>query len=218
MTRSDAIDTILFDLDGTLLDSLDGIRRSMAHVIARHAPNSSTTAEDLVSHVGRPLQEILSLLGPDADAHVDSLVVTYLKHNQSLLPSLNLFDGVPEMLQQLRNAGVKMGIVTSKRRDSTDISLRTHRALAELEVVLTSDDSGQHKPHPEPLLKALAILGSVPERSAYVGDAVVDIQAARAAGCTSVAALWGTVHRELLEAEVPDVLIRNPRDLLSWLP
>ena len=217
MMRKTIPDTMLFDLDGTLLDSIGGVRLSLAYVIEKHAPRSSLTADHLVSHVGRPLTEILALLEGETDVNIDVLVREYLTHNQRLIPSLPLFDDVPALIRRLRDGGVRLGIVTSKRRDSAEISIKRHRLDRDFEVILTSNDSTRHKPHPEPLLKALEKLGSEASRAAYVGDAVFDVQAAHAAGCISVAALWGTVHEVKLLGERPHHICPKPLDVLSLL-
>lgn len=217
MKESENVETILFDLDGTLLDSIGGVKKSLNHVITKFSPSSSLTADDLIVHVGKPLRDILGLLEHSHDSSLETLVRAYLDHNQKIIPSLKLFEGISLVLRNLSERGFKLGIVTSKRRDSTDISVREFNLEQYFTVILTSDDSQNHKPHPEPILRAIESLDSDVTKTIYVGDAIYDIQAARAAGCLSAAALWGTLDAEKLVNEKPSVLFNHPQDILSFL-
>lgn len=210
------LDAVLFDLDGTLLDSLWGVRRSLEYIRDSHAPSAPVSVDEMLLQVGRPLREVLQLLVPSSSISIDDLVDAYRAHNSHLLPELELFDGIQEMMQELRSHGLLLGIVTSKRRDATFVSVRKHNLEREFDVILTSDDTPRHKPHPEPLLRSFAMLGVSPSAGAYVGDAVFDVRSAHASGCASIAALWGSHQVDALRAERPHHEAAQPADVVHW--
>jgi pyrophosphatase PpaX len=130
--------------------------------------------------------------------------------------------GVEESLDRLGSAGIKVAVVTSKRRVSVEMALEIFPGLRNVvDRFVTLEDTAHHKPHPEPLLRALKLLGSIPkERAAYVGDSPFDVEAAKAAGLTSVAVSWGAFSEDALRAAEPDHLvsdIRSAVDVISTL-
>ena len=206
---------VLFDLDGTVIDSGSIILASMRHaaktVLGREVPDS-----ELVAAVGGPgLVEQMRLL--DAD-RVDELVACYREHNEPLHSELAECAGMTDALTILKEEGRRLGIVTAKRRATVDLAFRYLPLEAFFEVVVGSDDTERHKPDPEPLRFALESLGASAESAAYVGDSPFDIRAAKAAGIKAVAVTWGGIHRqELLEAEEPDAIVRDTEELLAAL-
>ena len=118
-------------------------------------------------------------------------------------------------MARLRDRGYALGVVTSKSREFAQRGLRLCALWEFMDVFVSMDDSSRHKPHPEPLLLALERLQVAPEHAVYVGDSRHDMQAARAAGIATVAALWGPVPRRELELENPDVLACRPEELLE---
>lgn len=206
---------VLFDLDGTVIDSGSIILASMRHaaltVLGREIPDA-----ELVQAVGGPgLVEQMRLL--DAD-RVDELVDCYRAHNEPLHAELEECAGMTDVLTSLKEQGRRLGIVTAKRRATVDIAFRYLPLESFFEVVVGSDDTERHKPDPEPLLYALDRLGASPDDAAYVGDSPFDIRAARAAGLHAVGVTWGRIHgRELLEAEEPDALVETTEELLAAL-
>lgn len=207
---------VLFDLDGTLVDSGAIIVASMRHaattVLGRDVP-----VEVLSAAVGGPgLVEQMRLL--DA-GRVDDLVRVYREHNEPLHAGLQACTGIDAAVRRLRDEGRRLGIVTAKRHATVRLAWE---ALPELEAlfdtVVGADDTERHKPDPEPLLLALERLGARPEQAAYVGDSPFDVQAAKAAGVHALAVTWGGIHtRERLAAEQPDALVDSPEDLLAAL-
>jgi pyrophosphatase PpaX len=121
------------------------------------------------------------------------------------------FPNVEASLARLRDAGLRLAVVTSKRRHSVEMALDTFPGLRDVaDVFVTMEDTAEHKPHPAPLLKGLELLGNIsPERAAYVGDAPFDVAAARAAGTLSVAVSWGAFTEEALWAAGPDLLFKD---------
>ncbi|MDR1712624.1 MAG: HAD-IA family hydrolase [Coriobacteriales bacterium] len=191
------LDAILFDLDGTLIDTKGLILRSFRHatrtVLDRVIPD-----DVLMDMVGIPLRDQMEKLSPE---HADELTATYREHNHRLHDELiRGFAGVAETLEQLAAAGLRLGVVTSKRNALAQRGLDCFDLGGYFELLIGSDDTSRHKPLPDPLLLAASRLSVEPARCAYVGDSPYDMQAARAAGMLAVAALWGMFERQRLLA------------------
>jgi pyrophosphatase PpaX len=122
------------------------------------------------------------------------------------------------VVDKLRNRGYAVGVVTSKSRQFAERGLRLCALWEFADVFVSMDDTSRHKPYPEPLLLALERLQVAPQQAVYVGDSRHDMQAGRAAGMRTVAALWGPVPRSELELENPDALARTPEELLEIFP
>ena len=207
---------VLFDLDGTLIDSGPIILASMRH--ASVTVLGAEPDEELVrSAIGGPgLVAQMRELAPD---RVDELVAAYRAHNEPLHDELEAFDGVLELLPRLREQGRRLGIVTAKRRVTVALAFARFPVLEELtDVLVGAEDTERHKPDPDPLLHALDLLGARPQDAAYVGDSPFDVRAARAAGVFAVAVGWGGIHPdERLLREEPDALVHSPEELLDVL-
>jgi pyrophosphatase PpaX len=207
---------VLFDLDGTLIDSGPIILASMQHAV-RTVLDRDIGYEELAATVGgQGLVSQMEQLGPD---RVDELVEVYREHNDPLHETLEAFDGMMDVLPQLRAEGRRLGIVTAKRHRTVDLAFARFPWLAEqFDVVVAHDDTERHKPDPDPVLVAVGQLGAKPAEAAYVGDSPFDIQAAKAADAFAVAVGWGGIHSdETLLAEEPDAFVRAPEELLDVL-
>jgi len=207
---------VLFDLDGTLIDSGPMIVASMKHaaktVLERDIPVAVLTAA-----VGGPgLTAQMRALDPD---RVDELVAAYREHNEPLHEDLEAFWEVVEVLPRLRAEGRRLGIVTAKRRATVQLAFDRLQGLeANFDVVVAHEDTSRHKPDPDPVLFAIEKLGAEPAQAVYVGDSPFDIRAAKAAGVFAVAVSWGGIHPdERLLAEEPDAFVRSPEELLRVL-
>jgi pyrophosphatase PpaX len=206
---------VLFDLDGTVIDSGAIILASMRHA-AREVLGAEVADEELMAAVGGPgLEAQMRALAPD---RVDELVTVYRAHNEPLHDELACCAGMEEVLVRLKDEGRRLGIVTAKRRKTVELAFARLPIEHLFETVVGGDETEHHKPHPEPLLLALERLGARPEEAAYVGDAPFDVKAANAAGLYAVAVSWGGIHaRARLEAEAPDALVDTPEALLGHL-
>jgi pyrophosphatase PpaX len=207
--------TVLFDLDGTLVDSGAIILASFKHaaktVLARDVEDEQIAA--LVG--GSNLHDQMAVL--DA-SRVDELVRVYREHNRPLHDELTAFEGVEELVATLSAEGRKLGIVTAKGRATVDLAFGVIDLEPYFDVVVTADMTERHKPDPEPVLKALELLESEPSEAAFVGDSPFDVGAGKAAGVFTVAVSWGNIHpAESLLAEGADVLVHSPQELLDVL-
>ena len=205
---------VLFDLDGTLIDSGPIILASMQHA-ARQVLDREIAYEELAATVGG--QGLVSQMQELDPERVDELVEVYRAHNDPLHETLEAFEGMIDVLPRLRAGGRRLGIVTAKRHRTVALALDRFPWLEEqFEVVIAHEDTDRHKPEPEPVLAALERLGAEPSQAAYVGDSPFDIQAAKAAGAFGVGVAWGGIHSdERLLAEAPDAFVRSPEELLG---
>jgi pyrophosphatase PpaX len=205
---------VLFDLDGTLIDSGPIILASMQHAV-RSVLDREIAREELAATVGgQGLVAQMTQLAPD---RVDELIEAYRLHNDPLHETLEAFAGMVDVLPRLREDGRRLGIVTAKRHRTVALALDRFPWLDEqFDIVIAHEDTERHKPDPDPVLEALRPLGASPGEAAYVGDSPFDIQAAKAAGTFAVAVAWGGIHSdERLLAEEPDAFVRAPEELLS---
>jgi pyrophosphatase PpaX len=208
--------TVLFDLDGTVIDSgamiLASFRHATQTVLRREIPD-----ELLLEGVGgSTLREQMQVL--DAE-RVDELVDVYRAHNRTLHDELQACGGMLDALARLGREGRRLGLVTSKRRVGIELAVASLPELGDLfEVAGATHDTERHKPHPDPILLALERLDARPEETAYVGDSPFDVQAAKAAGVFAVAVTWGRIHtEERLREEEPDAVVHDAEELLGIL-
>jgi pyrophosphatase PpaX len=207
--------TVLFDLDGTLIDSGAAILASFHHATETVLGRRFADEVVLANVGGHGIHRQMAEFDPE---RVDDLVHAYRSHNLDLYRQVRIFPGLDAVLERLREQGTALGIVTVKSRSTVELTFELLPLGSFFEVVITGDDVKRHKPDPEGLLLALERLGCAPADAAYVGDAPFDVQAARNAGVGAVAVAWGGIHpRERLEAEDPDVLVDRPQALLDVL-
>jgi len=206
---------VLFDLDGTVVDSGAIILASMRHA-AKEVLGIEPPDEELMAAVGGPgLEAQMHALAPD---RVEELVTVYRAHNEPLHSELVCCAGIDDVLVRLADEGRRLGIVTAKRRATVDLAFAQVPLGHLFETVVGGDETTRHKPHPAPLLLAAERLDVEPRDCAYVGDSPFDVRAAKAAGMYAVAVTWGGIHaREKLEPEEPDAIVDTPEELYAVL-
>ena len=207
--------TILFDLDGTVIDSGAIILASMRHA-TREVLGLEYTDEELMKTVGGPgLVAQMEAISPE---HTDRLVEVYRAHNLPLHDTLEACVGMEHVLVHLHEEGRTLGIVTAKWRATAELAFATVPLGHLFATIVGGDETEKHKPDPEPLLLAAERLGVGPADAAYVGDSPFDVRAAKAAGMYAVAVTWGRIHdRARLEAEEPDAIADTAEELLALL-
>ncbi len=213
------IEAVLFDFDGTIVDTTELIHESMRRTVAE-VLGRDLSRETLMANVGQPLPRQMELLADGQPEKAGELLEVYLHHNDELHEDLiEEFPNVRASLARLHDAGLRLAVVTSKRRFSVEMALNSFPDLRNaFDVFVTMEDTTEHKPRPAPLLKGLELLGDVPsKKAAYVGDAPFDVAAARAAGITSVAVSWGAFTGEALRAAEPDYLFEDLDSAVEFL-
>jgi pyrophosphatase PpaX len=206
---------VLFDLDGTVVDSGGIILASMRHATREVLGRDFGDAE-LMQAVGGPgLEAQMEVFAPE---RVDDLVRVYRAHNEPLHDELEACAGMEEVLLRLHEQGHRLGVVTAKRRSTVELAFARVPIAHLFETVVGGDETRKHKPDPEPLLLAAERMNARPDETAYVGDSPFDIRAAKAAGMHAIAVTWGRIHdRERLEREEPDAIVDTAEELLEHL-
>jgi pyrophosphatase PpaX len=203
--------TVLFDLDGTLIDSGAIILASFKHatktVLRREVPEA-----ELAARVGG--SSIYDQMRAIDEGQVDELVRVYRAHNEPLHDQLEAFEGMEHVLARLKGEGRRLGIVTAKRRKTLELAFAVLPLERYFDAVVTSDLTQKHKPDPAPVLAALDLLDAEPSEAAFVGDSPFDISAGKAAGVFTVAVGWGKIHPVEALGEA-DALVKTPEQLLD---
>ena len=177
---------LIFDFDGTLVDSYPLIEEAFAHVMRMHRLDEG--ARQLFrQNRGLPLPEQMKIVAP----HLwEELVATY-RSVDSKLGHARVFRGIPTLVRKLRQAGSPLGVVSCKRRALIEAELEAAGLRNCFDVVIGFEDVTPPKPAPDPLLAAIAHLGLTRSSAIYVGDSMVDLQTGRAARVRTVLAAWG---------------------------
>jgi pyrophosphatase PpaX len=206
---------VLFDLDGTVIDSGAIILASMRHAV-KEVLGAEPPDELLMAAVGGPgLEAQMHALDPD---RVEELVTVYRAHNEPLHDELMCCTGIDDLLVRLKDEGRRLGIVTAKRRATVELAFNVLPLRELFETVVGGDETKEHKPDPAPLLLAAERMGVDPATCAYVGDSPFDVRAAKAAEMYAIAVTWGGIHdREKLERENPEAIVDNAEELYGVL-
>jgi pyrophosphatase PpaX len=209
------LDTYLFDLDGTLIDSLELILNSYRHTLMMHR-GAAPADEVWKAGIGTPLRTQLAPFAEDAD-EIERMVDTFrdynfANHDQLIRP----FPGIREAVSDLKNNGKALGIVTSKARKGTLRGLDTCGLTELFETIVAADDVDKHKPDPTPVLRALELLNADASSTVFIGDSRFDLAAGRDAGVLTAAALWGPFERRDLASYSPDYWLSKPADIAMF--
>jgi phosphoglycolate phosphatase len=206
--------SILFDLDGTLSDPLEGIGRSINFALS-HFGYPERPLPELSIHIGPPLdQAFLAITGVHSRPELDALVEKYRERYGQIGYAENvLYEGIPRVLSSLVEAGVPLGVCTSKRADFAEQILHMF-GLRSCFNFVSGGDIGTHKWQQ---IQALLESGVISKSTVMVGDRAVDMTAAHRNGMQAAGVLWGHGSRQELEAEKPRYLFTKPEDLLGLM-
>jgi pyrophosphatase PpaX len=207
-----AYGSVVFDLDGTLIDTIPLIVASHRHAV-QTVLGRDISERELRAGIGRPLPEQMRIF--DAE-RADDLYHAYRTFNHANTAEyLGWFDGIDRLLERLAADGVRLAVATSKSRDAVDLAFSLQPPPVVFDACITLEDTETHKPDPAPVLLAIERAGGIPADAAYVGDAVFDLAAARAAGCGFVGVTWGVgTAAELAGA---DAIAETPDELYDVL-
>lgn len=207
---------ILFDLDGTLVDSLELILSSYRYTMSKHLGREMPD-EAWLNTMGKPLKVQLQSLA-ESPEQLEAMFQTYIAHNEANHRRLiRPFPGMKEAVTALRRAGYRLAVVTSKIKDHTLRELRTCELEGLFDGLVSASDVKRPKPDPEPVILGLRSIGIAASDALLVGDSLFDLLSARAAGVDTAAALWGPFDRIRLAPGKPDYWLDDVSGLLSLL-
>ena len=212
------INTIIFDLDGTLLNTLEGLKNSTNFALKKFN-SPEITLEQTRSFVGNGVRKLIERAIPNGEKNPDfeKCLNTFKEHySKTMYQKTVAYDGIEDMLTELKKRGVKTGVVSNKF-DTAVKELCKNYFDGLIIVAIGESPNVRKKPAPDSVLKAMKILGAKPENTLYVGDSDVDIQTAKNSNLKSVGVTWGFRDRELLEEEGADFIINTPCELLELI-
>ncbi|MCM3585147.1 pyrophosphatase PpaX [Mesobacillus maritimus] len=208
------IDTLLFDLDGTLIDTNELIVSSYLHTLEQYYPGQYKR-NDVLPFMGPPLKEVFE--GMDV-TKAEDMIRTYRKYNIANHDRLvTEFEGVNDTIRTLSENGYKLAVVTTKLADVAKMGLALTGLDKYIKVLVALDDVTKAKPDPEPIYKALDILDSKPETAIMVGDNHHDVLAGKNAGTTTAGVAWTLKGKDHLATYNPDYMLDRMPDLLPIL-
>ncbi len=218
MGKPEPLCAVLFDIDGTLIDTVDLIVKALDYTYRKHL-GIALPRDEIRRLIGLPLKAQMHYLddrvsGDVPHQRMEADEVAYYAANR------HLERVIPEAVQAVQTAyrkGYAVGLVTSKNREELMLSWRKLGLESFVDTVVTADDTERHKPNPDPVQNALERLQIAPERAIYIGDTVFDISCGRAAGVQVAAVAWGAHLPEDLRATQPDYYFETPADLLEWV-
>lgn len=202
---------LLFDLDGTLIDSRALVTQASIEALRRGAGVTVPT-EEIEKTLSWTVTDRFSKFAPDR-AH--DLVDLYSSLYRANIATARPFPGILDMLAALRARRVLCAVVTSRRRVTAEPALRAHGLLPFFQAVICEEDVAAPKPAPDPVRAASALLGVPPRDAVMIGDSVLDILSGRAAGACTGAALWGTWERGALLAADHDYVFESPGEVVA---
>lgn len=215
--KMNKINTVLFDFDGTIMNTNEVIIQSWQHTF-RTLTGSEVPVEKILATMGEPLELTMANFFPDVP--VQTAVDIYRSwHHDKFDELIQLFPGIYGLLEILKERDYKIGLVTSRLKFTTMKGVNKFGLEKYFDYILTADDTDKHKPDPAPILVALDKIGSVPEESIMVGDTMFDILCARNAGVPSVLVDWSIAVTESQRTgpDAPDYIIKEAKELLHIL-
>ncbi len=214
--KAPVVDAVLFDLDGTLIDTYELILVSMQHAV-REVLGKDLPDNRLMCKVGQPLAVQMRDF-TDEESQYEELLRVYREYNAIRHDELaKPFPETEATLEALRLAGYPLAVVTSKRHAAAMKGLRLFGLDAYFSHVVGSDDVKRPKPDPEPVRYGAELVGAAPQHCLYIGDSPYDIQAGRGAGSLTAAALWGMFSEAELKGLHPDFTCQSIAEILDIL-
>lgn len=208
-----SIRTVLFDLDGTLINTNELIYASFAYTFKQF--NLTFTNEELKSFNGPPLIDTFNKVNPE---QAEAMFDTYREHNFTHHDEyVEVYPHVLETIKRLKEANIPLGIVTTKMRDGAMKGLDLMELTPYFDTIITLNEVTHAKPHPEPVLKAMKNLHAKPASTLMIGDNYHDIKAGKRAGVKTAGVVWADKGREYLESYQPNYMIEDMRDLLHMI-
>ncbi|HHU73452.1 MAG TPA: HAD family hydrolase [Clostridiales bacterium] len=211
-------DTIIFDLDGTLLNTLEDLRDSLNAILIQNGfPQRSL--EEVRRFVGNGVKTLIRLSVPDtcSDEQVEQLLIQFKEHyGRNMQNKTRPYDGIMELLLDLQRFNYKLGIVSNKFDAAVKSLAKTYFGDL-IPIAIGETDQVKRKPAPDSVFEAMRQLGSDPKQTIYVGDSETDVRTAKNAGLPCIGVTWGFRSRQVLRDEGADYLIDTPKELLTLI-
>lgn len=205
------IQTILFDFDGTLVDTNELIYQSFVHTLTHYGYDFSR--EEILQFNGPPLIETFETLNKE---RAFEMIQTYQEHNLAAHETyMKLFPHVEETLRRLKDSHISLGIVSTKMRNAVTLGLEVTGIGHYFDSIITLNDVEQAKPHPEPVLKGMEQLHGEKSSTLMVGDNYHDILSGKQAGVLTAGVAWSLKGKDFLQTYEPTFMLEDMRDLLT---
>jgi HAD superfamily hydrolase (TIGR01549 family) len=198
---------VIFDVDGTLIDTEEGILASLKRVVKEEL-NQDIDLDKLRFALGITGDAALSKLGIKNIAKANQNWIKYIEDYSHLI---KVYDGIEEILIRLNNAGIYTGIVTSRTVQEIENDLLPFGLQKYINTIISADDTEKHKPDPDPLLKFIEVSKTSPSSALYIGDTIYDMKCANGAGIDFALALWGA--KLLGGITCAKYLLKNPDEI-----
>lgn len=210
---------VVFDLDGTLLNTIADLATAVNYALATHGRPVRTDSE-IRSYLGNGIRRLVAEAVPEGTTESDyeAIFATFRTYYVAhCMEQTEPYEGIMPLVERLHAQGMKMGIVSNKLQPAvTQLHEKFFGTL--IDVAIGERPGIPRKPDPKSLLTAISALGATPETTLYVGDSEVDIQTASAAGCRCVTVFWGFRDETFLRSRFPDAhYIRRPEELVGWI-
>lgn len=205
--------TILFDVDGTIIDTEYVMTRSLQKTL-KEEQDKEVTIEELHFILGIPGKEALKKYANSAD-EIDYLLEQWGKKILSLSHQASIFPYMEDVFKKLQDTGAKMGLVTSKTKTEMENEFDHFDLNSFFKVIVTASDTVLHKPNPDPVLKAIQLLDADKSETIYIGDSVYDMKSAKASGVKFGLAKWGALDLEAFGEA--DYIFDTPFDVLKLI-
>jgi len=206
-------DTYLFDVDGTLIDTAELIFKCFEYSCRKHA-NITVTREIVFPKIGLPFaSQLESYIGNISDTLIEEIYISHMKYqNQIFKDFLKPFDGIHSLLERLISQNKKIGVVTSRKRESLYRYLEETSLIKFFKCIVTPEDTSLHKPFPEPILEAIKQLDAEAKSTVYIGDSVYDIESGHRAGCDTIFVAWSLVNSSCCHI-APTYVVNNASEI-----
>ncbi|WP_027633791.1 pyrophosphatase PpaX [Clostridium hydrogeniformans] len=206
------IKAVLFDLDGTLIDTNKLIAESFKYTFKIHH-NEEKSDKEVSVFFGQPLEESFKVYGEEL---CNDMIKTYREYNEKIHDTMCMeFEGTTETLKTLKSMGIKTAIVTSKRKVLAERGMKINGIIEYFDAIITPEDTNEHKPKPGPVIKACEILGVKPEEALMVGDSHFDLMSGKSAGAKICGVNYTALPIELLKDCEPDYFIDSIKDIIT---
>jgi phosphoglycolate phosphatase len=209
-------DTVIFDLDGTLLNTIEDLTDSVNFALCKYGYPCRKISE-IRSFVGNGMLRLMELSIPEglSNENYEKCLEEFRSHySKNMQNKTGMYNGIMELLEELSKEGYKIAIVSNKFDKAVKV-LKLAYFAKYIKVAIGESENINKKPAPDTVFKAIEELDSVPDRSIYVGDSEVDVKTAKNSGIKCIGVTWGFRDRRVLEQEGADFIIDRPEELLK---